>query len=472
MDHPLLYEINTRCWLRDLSDETGERVHLGNIPDSELDHFVRHGFSHVWLMGVWKTAELSREQALRSRQLRAIYDDVLPNWQPEDVAGSPYAIGEYNVPSEIGGNDGLADFRRRLNDRGIKLLLDFVPNHVGLGNSWLQFWPELFVRGIPGSNESFKWHAKDEDHWIAHGKDPYFPAWVDTAQLDLRRTDTQKALLDTLQIVANQCDGVRCDMAMLILKDVFEETWSSHRCPVPHDQRDFWAHAIPAIKENHPEFLFIAEAYWDLEPRLLELGFDYAYNKWLYDHLQNDNGAEAVAHLRTDKGAHVAHGVHFLENHDEPRAARTFTRPEHRAAAILTFCLPGMRLIHEGQLTGAESQIPVQLARRAEGQQDDYLFSFYVWLLRLLRASSIGHGKYKILTPFPAWSTNETHNNVVVIQWQKEPGKFEIVTVNPTDGDAQCFVHPEIPELHRHQWKMTDLLGAATFDRYGIELRH
>jgi hypothetical protein len=472
MDHPLLYEINTRCWLHDLTGAVGNRIHLGNVPDGEFDRWERLGITHIWLMGVWKTSAASREQALRSRQLRDTYDQVMPDWQPEDVGGSPYAIGDYEVPDELGGKQGLADFRRRLNDRGISLILDFVPNHVGLGHSWLQFWPNLFVQGRPGSTESFRCQSNGSDHWIAHGKDPYFPAWVDTAQLDFRRAETHQAVLDTLQIVAGQCDGVRCDMAMLMLPEVFAKTWKHLPCAAAECDGDFWSFAVPAVKLRNPDFIFIAEAYWDLEQDLLDRGFDYAYDKWLYDHLQNDNGTGAVAHLRDKPEALIKRSVHFLENHDEARAATAFTHPEHRAAAILTCSLPGLRLLHEGQLSGARRQIPVQLSRRPVEEQDDYLFAFYTWLLRLLRATAIGHGRHKILPALPAWGTNETHEGVFVIQWQKEPGQFEIVAVNLTEGDAQCFVHPQIPELSRHQWKMTDLMGVAAFDRFGIELRH
>lgn len=470
MRQPLLYEINTRCWLRDLSDDVGKRIDLAKVPESEFRCWLDLGFTHIWLMGVWTTSEPSREQALRGRQLREQYDEVLPDWQPEDVGGSPYAIGEYNVPPELGGNEGLAAFRRQLNDLGMRLILDFVPNHVGLGHSWLQFWPELFVLGRPGSTESFKWEAKGDDMWIAHGKDPYFPAWVDTAQLDYRRPETHQASLDTLQLIANQCDGVRCDMAMLILRDVFHRTWEQLPCPGRPCEREFWPEAIGKVRERRPNFLFIAEAYWDLERELLDQGFDYTYDKWLTDHLKNDNATQTTAHLNNSRRDLIQRAVHFLENHDESRAAKSFNWREHRAAAVLTCCLPGMRLLHEGQLTGAEIQIPVQLARRPREIQNDQINAFYTWLLRLLRVTAVGHGEYRILTPFPAWSTNETHQAIMAIQWQNQSGQFDLVVVNLADHDAQCFVNPEIEGLGSHQWSMTDLLSPASFNRPGNEL--
>ena len=223
-----------------------------------------------------------------------------------------------------------------------------------------------------------------------------------------------------------------------------------------------------------PEYVLLVKAFGcgaiD-RTETLDQGFDYAYDKWFYDHLQRDNGAESVAHLRNRQNDLTAHGVHFLENHDEPRAAKSFNLREHRGAAVLACCLPGMRLLHEGQLSGAEIQIPVQLVRRPREERNDDLYAFYTWLLHLLRATSIGHGVYRILIPTPAWGTNETAKNIFTIQWQKEPGQFEIVAANPTDDDAQCMLRPEIPELANHNWDVKDLLSAVSFKRKGTELR-
>ena len=470
MKHPLLYEINTRCWLRDLSDESGSAITLSQIPEREFTRWLDLGFTHIWLMGVWTTTVAAREQALRSRQLRERYDDVLPDWQPEDIGGSPYAIGDYNVPEELGGNDGLKEFRRRLHGHGMKLILDFVPNHVGIGHSWLQFWPELFVQGRPGSTGAFKWRAKDTDHWIAHGKDPYFSAWVDTAQLDFRRPETHRASLDTLKLIANQCDGVRCDMAMLVLRKIFERTWEQVPCPVAPCEREFWPHAIAMVREQSPEFVFIAEAYWDLERDFLDQGFDFTYDKWLTDHLKNENPTQTTTHLKNARDGFIGRSVHFLENHDEPRAATAFDWREHRTAAVLACSLPGMRLLHEGQLSGAEKQIPVQLARRPREEQNDEIHAFYTWILRLLRATAIGDGEHKLLTPYPAWATNETHQGVTAIQWQKHPDAFDLVVVNLAEHDAQCFINPEIRGLAKNDWSMTDFLSPAAFTRPGREI--
>src|SRR5207247_8490354 len=146
-------------------------------------------------------------------------------------------------------------------------------------------------------------------------------------------------------------------------------------------QREFWADAIQVVKKAHPDFLFLGEVYWDLEARLQSLGFDYTYDKRLYDHLVYRNATEVQRHLLGVTPEFVTASAHFLENHDEPRIASILSLAEHRAAALLTFGLPGLRLLHDGQLTGARIKIPVQLARRPAEPAQPEIVTFYPQLM-------------------------------------------------------------------------------------------
>ncbi|MBI3876997.1 MAG: alpha-amylase, partial [Verrucomicrobia bacterium] len=248
MPHPLLYEINTRCWLRALSEQHGRPVRLGDVPEEEFDHWEQLGFTHVWLMGVWTTGPRARAHALNEPNLRALYDKVLPGWKPADVPGSPYAISDFKVPRALGGETGLKHFRKKLNARGMRLVLDFVPNHLGLDHAWLREQPDLFAQSpveVPGT---FAQETVTGTRWLAHGKDPYFAPWTDTVQLDYRRFATRGAMKELLLSVAARCDGVRCDMAMLLLNDVFAKTWAHFPFAAGKPEREFWADAIPVVK--------------------------------------------------------------------------------------------------------------------------------------------------------------------------------------------------------------------------------
>src|SRR5207302_1303439 len=153
----------------------------------------------------------------------------------------------------------------------------FVPNHVAPDHPWTVEHPDRFIHDDTGE--------------IANGRDPYFPPWPDVVQLNAFSANLRAAAADTLATIADQCDGVRCDMAMLVMNDTFERTWGARAGPRPVD--DYWPSLIPQVRKTHPNFLFIAEAYWDLEFALQQQGFDYCYDKRLYDRLLHE-GAESV----------------------------------------------------------------------------------------------------------------------------------------------------------------------------------
>ncbi len=473
MPHPLLYEVNTRCWLRALSEKRGATVTLANVPDSELAGWQKLGFTHIWLMGVWTTGPRSRAEALKPPELRHAYDQVLPGWQEADVAGSPYAIGDYQVPPALGGESGLAEFRQRLRDHGLRLLLDFVPNHVGLDHAWVKERPDLFVQSAGEKPGTFAQQTGTGLRWLAYGKDPYFAPWTDTVQIDYRRADTRTAMTQLLEGIAGRCDGVRCDMAMLMLNDVFAKTWE--HLPVPHPESpgsEFWASAIPAVKAAQPEFLFLAEAYWGLETRLQALGFDYTYDKTLYDGLVSHDAVGAQRHLLGMTAEAVAGSAHFLENHDEPRIASILSAAEHRAAALLIVGLPGMRFLHDGELSGARLRIPVQLARRPEepGQAD--VAAMYEQLLTTLPGTAVGQGRGVLSQPRAAWSDNLSAQNFVVVQWQRQAPEFDLVVVNLAPARSQCYAPLRLEHLAAHNWAMTDLLGQERYKRSGDDLQN
>lgn len=466
MPHSLLYEINTRCWLRGLSEKTGCAITLANVPDTEFARWRQFGFTHVWLMGVWTTGPRSRAVALKSEQLRTLFTEILPDWRKEDVPGSTYAIGNYEVPPALGGATGLKAFREKLNAHGVKLLLDFVSNHTGLDHPWVAERPELFVQSTNKAPGTFREKTVSGPRWLAHGKDPNFPAWSDTVQLDYRRPETRAAMIELLQSIAGQCDGVRCDMAMLLLNDVFASNWARFPAPVPGPASEFWAEAISTVKKTNPDFLFLAEAYWGLEARLQALGFDYTYDKHVYDCVLEHRHAKLQRHLLEAAPEFVAKSAHFLENHDERRIAAVLSPTRHRAAALLMLGLPGMRFLYEGQLEGWRIQTPVHLARWPRENANAEISAMYEQLFMALKTSAVGHGKWKFLRP-NGWPDNSTAQHFVVIQWQGPRQEFDLVVVNLASHHSQCVVRPAIEGLAAHDWEMRDLLGPEIHHRQG-----
>jgi hypothetical protein len=473
MDHPMLYEINARHWLAGLRQKAaaGDTLDLGSVPEAELERLEQKGFTHLWLMGVWPTGPKSRAEALRHADLRREYGNALPDWTDDDVVGSPYAVAAFEVAPMLGGDAALARLRERLAKRNIRLILDFVPNHLGLDHEWVETHPEYFVGREQAFADSFPVKTTSGERFLAHGKDPYFPGWTDTVQLDYRRTETREAMAGLLERVSDKCDGVRCDMAMLLLEEVIHRTWN--HVPAEHQpaRGEFWQEAIARVKSRHPGFLFLAEAYWDLEGRLCELGFDYAYDKRLYDFIEHDRPWEMQRHL-LGLGLENARRAHFLENHDEPRIAGSVGLELHRAGAVLALGLPGMRFLHDGQFEGLRRFARVQLARRAAEPVDAQVGRLYAGLLPAFKQSRVGRGEFELLSPQRAWEENPTSQCLNVIQWQV-PGQereFELVVVNLAPHNAQCLVRLSARGLAGHRWLLSDRLGTECWERDGTEL--
>ncbi len=225
--YPSLYQVNTRVWLTELSEQLGRTATLDDIPDAELDELAELGFDWIWLLSVWQTGEAGKRVSRSHREWRHEFEETLSDLKEEDIAGSGFAISGYTVQQSLCGDAGLARLRERLKARNLKLMLDFVPNHVALDHSWVNDRPEFFIKGyerdLAEAPQNYTWVKRPKgDLLLAYGRDPYFSGWPDTLQLNYGNPDTQEAMIGELVKIAGQCDGVRCDMAMLILPEVFE----------------------------------------------------------------------------------------------------------------------------------------------------------------------------------------------------------------------------------------------------------
>jgi hypothetical protein len=464
--HPFIYELNTWVWLDELGRRRGTAVDLASVPAAEWDSIAALGFDAVWLMGVWERSPAGIAIALANEGLIESFRHALPGFTPEDVVGSPYCIRDYTVDAHLGGQAGLAAARAALADRGLDLILDFVPNHVAPDHSWTDAHPEYIVRGSEADLEadpgSF---VRAGGGILANGRDPYFPAWPDVVQLNAFSPELRAAVVETLTAIAAQCDGVRCDMAMLMMNDVFERTWGRRAGPRP--EADYWPTVIPAVRAAHPGFVFAAEAYWDLEWALQLQGFDYCYDKRLYDRLVHEDAEQVHGHLTGDVG-YQQKLVRFVENHDEPRVAATFAPPKARAAAVTTLGQTGARLVHEGQLEGRKVHLPVFLARRPDEPVDTDLRAFYERLLAALGDEVFREGEWQ-LGERRGWAGNDAWRNLVAWGWRGTSRK--LVVVNLSDDLASGHVSLPWDELRGTTWQLVDASDGRRYERSGDDLR-
>jgi hypothetical protein len=465
--YPSLYQINTRVWLTELSRRLGEPVTLDDIPESELDSLAEMGFDWIWLLSVWQTGPGSQKVSRSDPGWRHEFEETLSDLTEDDIPGSGFAITGYTVHKNLGGDPALARLRERLKKRGLKLMLDFVPNHMGLDHPWIEDHPEYFVQGseldLARAPQNYTWVKRAKgDMLLAYGRDPYFSGWPDTLQLNYANPDLQDAMIGELARIAGQCDGVRCDMAMLVLPDVLERTWG-HRAPL------FWPRATQTVRERHPHFCFMAEVYWDLEWTLQQQGFNYAYDKRLYDRLRDHHARPVREHFHAgldyqDKLAR------FLENHDESRAAATFPTGIHEAAAVITFLSPGLRFFHQGQFEGSKKRISPHLGRGPCEPADEVIKKFYDRLLSILKQPILREGCWQLLDCQPAWDGNWTKDCFVAFGWQSAGQSPLIVVVNYAPNQSQCHVRLPLPDLAGKQWCLQDHLSGQCYHWNGDDL--
>jgi hypothetical protein len=464
---PIIFEINTVVWLQELSRRERKPVTLGTVPARDWDALASYGFDAVWLMGVWERSPAGIQIARGNPDLQAVFGQALPDFQREDIVGSAYCVRRYVVDDQLGGPDGLATARKMLANRGMRLLLDFVPNHVAPDHPWIADHPQYFIQGTANdltvrSGEFFK----SGSAVIAHGRDPYFPPWRDVAQLNAFSPALRQAAFKTVLDIAEQCDGMRCDMAMLMMNSIFERTWGARAGQKPG--REYWVELIGAVRERYPQILFVAEAYWDLEWELQQQGFHYCYDKRLYDRLEHGPAEQVQLHLCADS-AYQEKLIRFIENHDEPRAAATFGSQKARAAAVTFATVPGAKLFYEGQFEGWRVRLPVFLRRRPEEVPDRSLQVFYKSLLQTIRSADFRDGKWTLCERI-GLPDNGTSMNIVAWCWEKAADRHLII-VNLSDVHSQCRVKLPWTDLAGRSWRLTDPLQAKVFDRAGDELQ-
>lgn len=465
--HPALYQINTRVWLTDLARSLGRSATLDDIPDTELDRVAGIGCDWVWLLSVWSTGPAGQRISRENPEWRREFQDTLPDLREEDIGGSGFAITGYTVHPGLGGDAALARLRQRLRARGLRLMLDFVPNHTALDHPWVADHPEYYIAGTEtdlakAPQNYVRVPRKRGELILAHGRDPYFDGWPDTLQLDYGNAATQAAMIGELLKIAGECDGVRCDMAMLVLPDVFERTWGRRAPP-------FWPEATRRVRERAPGFCFMAEVYWDLEWTMLQQGFDYAYDKRLYDRLRDGHARPVREHLLAGLDYQIRL-ARFLENHDEPRAAATFPPGIHEAAAIITFLCPGLRFWHQGQFKGRGKRISPHLIRGPVEPVDETIERFYAKLRAVVAHPALRDGQWRLLECVSAWDGNWTWDGFVAWSWETPEGQRRLIAVNYAGNQGQCYVRLPFADLAGRKVRLRDLMSPASYDRDGGDL--
>lgn len=437
---------------------------LADVPDGEWDRLAALGFDLVYLLGVWQRSVAGRRHFRTDAASFRHFDRAAPGWKVESIVGSPFSIVDYSPDARIGDWDALDAVRAKLHARGMRLVLDFVPNNLGPDHPWLESHPEYFVQG---SEADFKRdpsafilveRAGKPPLFIARGRDPYFAPWTDTAQVNYFEPAAREAMRAVLRSVAGHCDGLRCDMAMLVLNDVFARTWGALLGGRPSPPDEFWP---GVIAELPADFLWMAEVYWDMEGRLQSLGFDFTYDKRLYDLLRGANAHDLRAHLAAD-AAYQARLARFLENHDEHRAMEAYGRSRVPGLAMLVATLPGLRFFHQGQLEGRSVHLPMPLNAARHEAPDAQLRAHYERVLRAADDELFHGGEWRLVPVAPGGDAS--HENLLAWRWRLGDD-YALCVLNLGNGPAQArlFIADDLPSGSSHAFE--DVLDGQRYVR-------
>lgn len=463
-NNPRLLETNTRVWL----NRYGNNYKLSSVSDKQIDQWKEIGFDLIWLMGIWNNNKDVIDEYCFEPDLVASYNSVLKDWKKDDVIGSPYSIDRYEVNPLIGNKEDLIQFKKRLNDKGIKLILDFVCNHFSAKSSLIWRNKEIFLPAdeFIFKNDPYTFYRSpaNEKEYLAHGRDPLFPPWKDTAQINFYSKEARTFLIDILLNLTEVCDGVRCDMAMLPLNNIFFNTWIGviKKYGFERPAKEFWEEAISIAKKKRNDFIFIAETYWDLEWQLQNLGFDFTYDKKLTDRLVGGDIRSIKDHLYADY-KYQQKSVRFLENHDEERAVIKFGRERSLAAAVIMSTIPGIAFYFDGQCDGKRIKLPLQLGREPEEKQDEKIKEFYRNLFQITKAEVFRKGDWKLLEPIAIGQNDRSFENLLAWQWRLEDD-VRIVIINYHNSTSRCRLKFDI-NVSSDEIILSDLLNSNTYKR-------
>ncbi len=432
--NPHVLEVNAKIWFHQLKRDFGNIKTLADIPESYIVKLKSAGFDALWLMGVWQESLTSRQIARTDGPINDYLKKIVPDYTTEDIFGSPYSICSYNVDKYLGTNEDLLKFKAKLNENGMALILDFVGNHFSVDHplTWQQ--PELFITSDEEPQDKKLFYQNQNGTWIAHGKDPHYAPWTDSAQLNLFNPKTRQMLEDYLMKVAPLCDGLRCDMVMLMLNKVHKEIWGKYlKFDTPSDE--FWPGAIQKVKEKYPSFTFIAEVYWGLESEVQNLGFDFTYDKILYDRLLFSRPTDIAAHLGAEH-LYQKRTLRFISNHDEEAPLAAFGSAERSfAASAVAYTLSGARLFTASQICGDKRRLPIQYQPLVRGV-DIEVKTFYLKFLDIINHPCFHGGQWALKTAKSHDGQDLSYQNILTWTWTQNT-TCKVVVINYSDQKSK-----------------------------------
>lgn len=401
-------------WLDQLSKRyQRDIVRLDQIPDEVLDELADRGFSGLWLIGLWERSEASK----RIKHLRG----------QKDAVASAYALFDYQIAGDLGGDAAYASLRDRAWQRGIRLASDMVPNHVGVDGKWVMEHPDWFVQAPEAPYPAYTFNGPDlsadsraaiylEDHYydssdaavvfkrvdrdtgqerfLYHGNDGTTMPWNDTAQLDYLNPEVREAVIQTILHVARKFPIIRFDAAMTLAKQHIQRLWypepgsggaipsRSRYGSMSADEfeqripKEFWREVVDRVAEEVPGTLLLAEAFWMMEGYFVRtLGMHRVYNSAFMNMLkreENDKYRQLIKNTLEFDPEILKRFVNFMNNPDEETAVAQFGRDDkYFGTTILMSTMPGLPMYGHGQVEGRTEKYGMEYRRAMLDESPD-----------------------------------------------------------------------------------------------------
>jgi glycosidase len=479
MPRVVLMAKSTYVWLEQLAATHGRPVTtLADVPDEALDRLAQLGVTGLWLIGLWQRSAASAEIKRRRGD--------------HDAVASAYAIDEYRIADDLGGEAAFEELRGRAWARGIRLAADMVPNHMGIDSRWVVEHPERFIAvphspfpaySFSGPNlsqddrveitlEDHYWDNSDaavvfrrrdrqsgEERFIYHGNDGTSYPWNDTAQLDYLDPDVREAVIRTILDVARRSPIIRFDAAMVLTRRHVRRLWypepgaggaipsrAEHALSTAEFNRrmpvEFWREVVDRVAAEAPGTLLLAEAFWLLEGYFVRtLGMHRVYNSAFMHMLRDEDNAGYRKVMRDtlefDPGV-LGRFVNFLTNPDEkPAAEQLGTGDKAFSAATLLATLPGLPMLGHGQVEGWRERYGHEF-RRARWNEpvDEGHAGHFEWAIVPLlrrRAAFSGTDRFHL---YDATTDGGTDDENVYAFTNGSGGDRNLVLVNHRYGDT------------------------------------
>jgi len=389
---------STYVWLSQLRRKYQRSIyHLDDIPEEELALLAKHGFTGLWLIGIW-------ERSATSAKIKRLMGD-------HDAIASAYSLKNYRVAEALGGEAAMNRLKEKAARYNIRIACDMVPNHTGLDSDWMIDHPDWFLQldHSPFPSYTFSKHNLSEhedievyledkyydrsdaavvfkyyDHrdnrtrYIYHGNDGTHMPWNDTAQLNYLKEEVREAVIHTIVEIAKSFPIIRFDAAMTLAKKHYQRLWfpqpgsggdipSRSQFSMSKEEfaklmpAEFWRQVVDRIALEAPDTLLLAEAFWMMEGYFVRtLGMHRVYNSAFMNMLKEEDNAKyrkSIYNILNYNPEILKRFVNFMSNPDEETAIEQFgVDDKYFGVCILMCTMPGLPMFAHGQIEGLKER--------------------------------------------------------------------------------------------------------------------